>query len=49
MVSEPLILVFNMALQEGRMDDYKAYADELIEFVQENEPRLISFEVYAKR
>jgi hypothetical protein len=46
-VSEPLIFVFNMTLQEGKEDDYKAYADELIEFVEKNEPRLISFEVYA--
>jgi hypothetical protein len=46
-VSEPLIFVFNVALQEGKMDDYRAYADELIEFVEKNEPRLISFEVYA--
>jgi hypothetical protein len=46
-VSEPLIFVFNLALQPGKMDDYRAYADELIEFVEKNEPRLISFELYA--
>jgi hypothetical protein len=46
-VSEPLIFVFNVALQEGMFEDYKAYAAELIEFIEKNEPRLISFEIYA--
>jgi hypothetical protein len=42
-----LIFVFNLALQEGMLDDYKAYASELIDFIEKNERRLISFEVYA--
>jgi hypothetical protein len=46
-MGEPLIFVFNLALQEGKFDDYKSYADELVEFVETKEPRLIAFEVYA--
>jgi hypothetical protein len=46
-VSKPLIFVFNVALQEGMLDDYKAYASELIDFIEKSEPRLVSFEVYA--
>ena len=43
----PLILVFHVTLQEGKFDDYKSYADELVDFVETNEPRLIACEVYA--
>ena len=46
-MGEPLIFVFNLALQEGKFDDYRSYADELVEFVETEEPRLIAFEVYA--
>ena len=46
-MSDPLIFVFNVALNEGKFDEYRSYADELVEFVETKEPRLIAFEVYA--
>ena len=41
-MSEPLIFVFNVTLQEGTFDDYGSYAGELIEFIESNEPRLLA-------
>jgi hypothetical protein len=46
-MSEPLIFVFNVTIQEGKFDDYSSYVGELIEFIESNEPRLLAFEVYA--
>ena len=46
-MSEPLIFVFNVTLQEGTFDDYSRYANELVEFIESKEPRLIAVEVYA--
>ncbi len=46
-MSEPLVFVFNVKLQEGKFDDYARYANELVESIESSEPRLIALEVYA--
>lgn len=46
-MTEPLIFVFHVTVQEGKFDDYKSYTDELVEFIESKEPRLIAFESFA--
>jgi hypothetical protein len=43
---EPLIFITTITLKEGKLEDFKHFSEELGNFVEENEPRLIHFEQY---
>lgn len=46
-MSEPLIFIFNCAIKEGKIEEYKQFNREFVDFVEANEPRLIALEVYT--
>lgn len=46
-MSEQVVYVDRFQLREGRLDDFKRYATEVATFVEENEPRAISFNYYV--
>jgi hypothetical protein len=43
---KPLIFVSTWKIREGRLEDYKRFAKELIEHVKAKEPQLIAFNMY---
>jgi hypothetical protein len=45
-MSQPLIYVDTSDVREGALEELKAAIGELAEFVEENEPRLISYNAY---
>lgn len=45
-MSQPLIYVDTSSVREGALEELKAAVAELSDFVAENEPRLISYNVY---
>ena len=45
-MSKPLIFVSTWKIREGRLEDYKQFAKELIEHIQKKEPQLIAFNMY---
>ena len=45
----PLIFITTVTLKEGKLEDFKRYSEQMGEFVEENEPRIIHFEQYITR
>src|SRR5688572_1651704 len=45
-MSKPLIFVSTWKIREGRLEDYKQFAKELMEHVKTREPQLIAFNMY---
>lgn len=45
-MTAPLIHVFTAAVQDGKLDGYKQYAQEHTAFVEANAPALLAFHLY---
>jgi quinol monooxygenase YgiN len=45
-MSEPIVSIDSSDIREGRVEDLKAAMTRLVEFVRENEPRPIAYDVY---
>jgi hypothetical protein len=45
-MSKPLIFVSTWKIREGRLEDYKQFAKELMEHIKTREPQLIAFNMY---
>ncbi len=45
-MSEPIVYVDRSEIREGRLEELKAAINELVEFVDANEPRLIAYTAY---
>jgi hypothetical protein len=45
-VAGPFIFISQSRIREGRLDDFKRGLREMAEFVEANEPRVITFEAY---
>ena len=45
-MSEPIILIDTSEIREGKLEDVRAAFEELAAFVEANEPRPISYQVY---
>lgn len=45
-MAEPFIFIATHTIKDGKLDDFKRYRQELAEFVEANEPRMIHFGVY---
>ncbi len=45
-MSKPLIFISTWKIREGRLEDYKQFAKELIEHIKAKEPQLIAFNMY---
>ena len=45
-MAEPFIFIGTYTIKEGKRDDFTRYWREFVEFVEANEPRLISFNAY---
>jgi hypothetical protein len=44
--SQPIVYVDTSEVRRGRLDELKAAMDDLTEFVEANEPRLLGYQVY---
>ena len=47
-MSEPIVSIDSSDIREGRVEDLKAAMTRLVEFVRENEPRPIAYDVYME-
>jgi hypothetical protein len=45
-MAEPFIFIGTHTIKEGKLEDFKQHFREFSKFVEENEPRLIHFELY---
>jgi hypothetical protein len=45
-MSQPLVYVDNSEVREGALEELKGAIRELADFIEENEPRLLSYRVY---
>ena len=45
-MSQPFIFVTTFKVREGKAGDFEAYAQEVVDFVESKEPRLIAFNLY---
>lgn len=43
---EPIIFVDSFAIREGKLEDFKRAAKEMVELVQENEPQLLVYNIH---
>lgn len=46
-MSEPFIFIAAYTIKEGKLEDFKPYWAQFVEFVEESEPRLIAFNAYV--
>ena len=46
MMFKPLIYISTWKIREGRLEDYKLFAKELMEHFKTREPQLIAFNMY---
>jgi hypothetical protein len=46
-MSEPFIFIGTYTIKEGKLEDFKRYWAQFVEFVEESEPRLIAFNAYV--
>ena len=46
-MTAPFIFVATYKIKEGKLSDYQRLWQELVEFVQANEPRLLAFNTYV--
>lgn len=47
-MSEPIVYIDSSEIREGKLEELKTSMNELVEFVEANEPRLIAYNVYFK-
>lgn len=47
-MSEPIVYIDSSEVRDGRLEELKTAMNELIEFVEANEPQLIAYNVYFK-
>ena len=47
-VSEPIVYIDTSEIREGALEELKRAMNELVKFVEMNEPRLIAYNVYIK-
>ena len=45
-MSDPIVYIDNSEIREGKLEELKTAMNELAEFVEANEPRLIAYNVY---
>jgi quinol monooxygenase YgiN len=45
---EPIVYVDTSEVREGKLEELKAAINELVKFIETNEPRLIAYNVYFK-
>jgi quinol monooxygenase YgiN len=45
-MSEPIVYIDNSEIRHGKLDELKTAMDDLVKFVEANEPRLIAYNVY---
>jgi hypothetical protein len=45
-MTEPFIHIATYTLKEGKLEDFKPYWRDFVDFVEESEPRLIGFNAY---
>jgi hypothetical protein len=46
-MSEPFVFISRSRIKEGKLEECRTYLRELVEFVEENEPRVIAFAAYV--
>ena len=46
-MTEPFIFIGTYTIKEGKLEDFKPYWREWVDFVEESEPRLIAFNAYV--
>ena len=46
-MTAPFIFIGTYTIKEGRLEDFKRYWPQFVEFVEESEPRLIAFNAYV--
>ncbi len=47
-MSEPIVYIDSSEIREGKLEELKTAMNELVEFVEANEPRLIAYNAYFK-
>jgi quinol monooxygenase YgiN len=47
-MSEPIVYIDTSEIREGKLEELKTAINELVKFVEANEPRLIGYNVYLK-
>jgi hypothetical protein len=48
-MSEPIVFFDTWKLRDGKLEEYRRAAKEFVEFVAENEPQLIAYNVYINQ
>lgn len=46
-MAQPFIFIGTYTIKEGKLEEFKRYWPQFVEFVEENEPRLIAFNAYV--
>lgn len=46
-MSAPLILISLSEIKDGKLSDYETFAEEMIQIIENNEPRLLGFGTYV--
>ena len=46
-MTEPYIFIGTYTIKEGKLEEFKRYWGQFVEFVEESEPRLIAFHAYV--
>ena len=46
-MAEPFIFIGTYTIKEGKLEEFKRYWPQFVEFVEESEPRLIAFNAYV--
>ena len=47
-MTEPIVYIDSSEIREGKLEELKTAMNELVEFIEANEPRLIAYNVYFK-
>ncbi len=48
-MSEPIVYVDNSEIRDGKLEELKTAMNDLVEFVEANEPELIAYNVYLNK
>ncbi len=48
-MSEPIVYVDNSEVRDGKLEELKTAMNDLVEFVEANEPELIAYNVYLNK
>jgi hypothetical protein len=46
-MAQPFIFIGTYTIKEGKLDEFKRYWPQFVEFVEQSEPRLIAFNAYV--